>query len=234
MTTSDPDLYDRHGPGWWDGSTRWLRQLSKLVPARMALFDPMVGDWLGLEVLDLGCGGGFMAEALALRGASVTGVDPSDPALVAARRHAAKVALVIDYRQGSGERVPVADGAMDVVVCVDVLEHVEDLERVLDEVGRVLRPGGLFLFDTINRTRLASFVMITMAERVLRILPPGTHDPGRFIAPDALRRGLFVRGFTAPPFLGFGPRGIDLRGDFAFGRVPTMAVSYLGQGRARG
>lgn len=234
MTRAEPDLYDRYGPGWWDGSTRWLRQLGKLVPARMALFDPMVGDWRGLRVLDLGCGGGFMAEALARRGASVTGVDPSAPALAAARRHAGEAGLAIDYQQGSGERVPVAAGAVDVVVCVDVLEHVDDLGQVLDEVRRVLRPGGLFLFDTINRTRLAGFVMVTMAERVLRILPPGTHDPGRFIAPDALRRGLLDRGFAVPPFLGFGPRGIDLRGDFAFGLVPILAVAYLGQARRPG
>ena len=228
----EPGLYDRHGPDWWDGSTRWLRQLSKLVPARLALFDAVIDDWSGLEVLDLGCGGGFMAEALARRGACVTGVDPSGPALAAGRLHAAGADLAIDYRQGRGEAVPVATGTMDAVVCVDVLEHVDDLDRVLDEVRRVLKPGGLLLFDTINRTWLAALVMVTLGETVLGLLPRGTHDPSRFVRPDALRRGLVARGFEVPPFLGFGPRGLDARGDFIFGRLPTLAVLYLGQARA--
>ena len=229
---SESSLYDRHGPDWWDDSTRWLRQLRKLVPARLALFDAVIDDWSGLEVLDLGCGGGFMAEALARRGALVTGVDPSGPALAAARLHAAGAALAIDYRQGWGEAVPVATGTMDAVVCVDVLEHVDDLDRVLDEVRRVLKPDGLFLFDTINRTTLAALVMVTLGERVLKLLPQGTHDPRRFVPPDALRRELVARGFEVPPFLGFGPRGLDARGDFIFGRLPTLAVLYLGQARA--
>ena len=234
MTEAEPSLYDRHGPNWWDGSTRWLRQLRKLVPARLALFDPMIGDWRGLHLLDLGCGGGFMAEELARRGASVTGIDPSSPALAAARRHAVEMGLAIDYRQGWGEQVPVAADTIDAVVCVDVLEHVDDLDRVLDEVRRVLKPGGLFLFDTVNRTRIASLVMITLAEKVLRILPPGTHDARRFVRPDAFRRALLARGFTVPCFVGFGPRRVDLQGDFTFGRVPTLAVLYLGQARASG
>lgn len=229
---SEPTLYDRHGPDWWDGSVRWLRQLRKLVPARLTLFDTVIDDWTDLEVLDLGCGGGFMAEALARRGASVTGVDPSGPALAAARRHAAASGLAIDYRLGTGEDVPVATGTMDVVVCVDVLEHVEELGRVLDEVRRVLKPGGLFLFDTVNRTRLATLVMVTLGETVLRLLPRGTHDPRRFVPPPALRRGLVDRGFAVPPFVGFGPRGLDAQGDFTFGRLPTLAVLYLGWARA--
>ncbi len=232
MTASESNLYDRHGPDWWSGETRWLRQLSKLVPARLALFDPMVGRWQGLRVLDLGCGGGFMAEALVRRGAVVTGVDPSGPAIAAARRHAADTGLVVDYREGVGESIPVDTGTMDVVVCVDVLEHVEDLDRVLDEVRRVLRPGGSLLFDTVNRTWLADLVMITLAERLLRILPSGTHDPRRFIRPADLRRRLAARGFTVDDMVGFGPRGLDAKGDFTFGRVPTRAILYLGQAHA--
>lgn len=232
MTAGEPTLYDRQGAVWWDDSVRWLRQLRKLVPGRLALFDAMVVDWRGLAVLDLGCGGGFMAEALARRGAAVTGVDPSGPALAAARHHASRGGLTIDYRPGVGEAVPVTSGAMDVVVCVDVLEHVDDLDRVLDEIRRVLKPGGLLLFDTVNRTRLATLVMVTCGERLLGLLPPGTHDPRRFVRPDALRRGLVARGFAVPPFVGFGPRGLDAQGDFTFGRLPTLAVLYLGQARA--
>ena len=142
-----------------------------MVPARLAFFDPIVGDWTGKRVLDLGCGGGFMAEALAARGATVTGIDPSSAAIEAARVHSGVHGLAIDYLVGSGEDLPFAAGAFDVVVCVDVLEHIEAWEQVVSEIRRVLRPEGLFLFDTINRNPLASFVIVTIGEKVMRLLP---------------------------------------------------------------
>ena len=219
---------------WWDGSVRGLRQLRKLVPARFAYFDRIVPDWRGLDVLDLGCGGGFMAEPLARRGAAVIGVDPCPQAVAAAARHARGFGLDIDYRVGAGETLPLADAAVDVVVCVDVLEHVDDLDAVLAEVARVLRPGGLLLFDTVAATRLAAFVLVTMAERVLRLLPPGTHEPTRFVAAAELRARLVALGFAAPPFVGFGPRGLDRDLDFCFGRLATRAVLYMGHARAGG
>jgi ubiquinone biosynthesis O-methyltransferase len=219
---------------WWGGKTRWLRTLQNLVPARFAFFDPIVGDWRGAAVLDLGCGGGFMAVALAERGAAVTGIDPSVGAIAAARRYALANNVEIDYRVGAGERLPSPDGVFDIVVCVDVLEHVENLDRVLAEIRRVLRPNGLFLFDTINRTRIASFLMVTIAENVIRILPRGTHDPALFIRPEELARKLQGAGFDVGRFVGMGPCGLNRRFDFTFGLLPTMAIQYLGQARAKG
>ena len=217
---------------WWGGSVRGLRQLRKLVPARFGYLDALVPDWRGLSVLDLGCGGGFMAEPLARRGAAVVGLDPCPQAVAAASRHARAAGLAIDYRVGRGEALPLAAASVDVVVCVDVLEHVDDLGRVLGEVRRVLRPAGLLVFDTVNRTRLAAFVMVTMAERVLRLLPVGTHDPARFVAPATLRARLIGLGFAASPFVGFGPRGVDRDLDFRFGRLPTRAILYMGHARS--
>jgi ubiquinone biosynthesis O-methyltransferase len=217
---------------WWDGRTRWLRILKNMVPARFAFFDPIVGDWRGLAVLDLGCGGGFMAAALAERGSIVTGVDPSAGAIDSARRHAEREKLDIAYRVGVGERLPFSENSYDVVVCVDVLEHVEDIDRVLFEVRRVLRPGGLFLFDTINRTRLASLVMVTIAENVTRLLPRGAHDPSRFVKPQEMARKLDAVGLKVGRFAGFGPLGVNRRLDFVFGFLPTLAVQYLGEARA--
>lgn len=217
---------------WWGGSVRGLRQLSKLVPARFAYLDEIVPDWSGLDVLDLGCGGGFMAEPLARRGATVVGVDPCPQAIAVAARHARETRLAIDYRVGRGESLPLATRSIDVVVCVDVLEHVDDLDRVLAEMRRVLRPGGLLMFDTINSTRLASFVMVTMAERVLRLLPAGTHDPARFIAAAELRALLAELGFTVSPFVGFGPCGLDRDLDFRFDRMATQAILYMGHARS--
>jgi 2-polyprenyl-6-hydroxyphenyl methylase / 3-demethylubiquinone-9 3-methyltransferase len=114
-----------------------------------------------------------MAVALAGRGAKVTAVDPSEGAIATARRRAEENKLEIEYRVSGGESLPFAAGVFDVVVCVDVLEHVEDLQGVLSEVRRVLRANGIFLFDTINRTRLATFLMVTVGENMIGLLPRG-------------------------------------------------------------
>ncbi len=222
-------MYDTDAEDWWTGRTRWLRLLNNMVPPRVAYFDPIVGDWRGKSVLDLGCGGGFMAEPLARRGARVIAVDPSAPAIAAAKRHAEESGLAIDYRVGSGEELPVADGAVDVVVCVDVLEHVRDLEAVIDEIRRVLKPGGLFLFDTINRTFLSKFIIVVLGEIVLRLGPRGTHDPALFIRPEELRAKLERRNLVMAAQLGgIGPCGLDRRFDVVFGRWPTTAITYIG------
>ncbi len=143
-------IYDEVAASWWSDDIRWVRTLKNLVPGRLAWFDRHF-DWTDKSVLDLGCAGGFMAEALTGKGARVTGIDPAPQAIDAARRHAEHSGHTIRYDVGVGESLPYADEAFDAVVCVDVLEHVSDLFRVLAEIERVLKPGGVFLFDTINR-----------------------------------------------------------------------------------
>ncbi|MGR3436753.1 MAG: bifunctional 2-polyprenyl-6-hydroxyphenol methylase/3-demethylubiquinol 3-O-methyltransferase UbiG, partial [Shimia sp.] len=182
----------------------------------------------GAEVLDLGCAGGFMAEALDDRGARVTGIDPAQDAIEAARAHAAQGGRDIRYDVGVGEALPYEDARFDHVVCVDVLEHVQDLAQVCREVARVLRPGGLFLFDTINRNPISRLAVVTAAEDVLGLLPKGTHDPEMFVKPDELRVALGDAGLTMGRIVGLGPRGVNRRGDPVFGRVPVTAVIYMG------
>lgn len=228
---NDLSIYDTHATDWWTGETRWLRLLQNMVPARLAYFNPIVGDWRGKSVLDLGCGGGFMSEALARRGAHVIGVDPSAPAIAIAQKHAETSGLSIDYRVGMGESLPVAESSVDIVVCVDVLEHVRDLDAVIGEIRRVLKPGGLFLFDTINRTWLAKLIIVTLGETALRLLPPGTHDPALFITPAELKAKLEQRQFTVAPLAGFGPNDLNRRFDLTFGPLPTTAVTYIGHAR---
>ncbi len=223
-------LYDKNAGHWWDGSRRWLRALQNLVPARFAFFDRLT-SWEGQTVLDLGCGGGFMSEALAARGAKVIGVDVSRGAIAIAKRHAASGGLAIRYLVASGEDLPLPDASVDCVVCVDVLEHVRSLDRVLNEIRRVLRPGGVFLFDTINRTRVARFVIVLCGERLLRLLPRGTHDPAGFIALAELDAKLAARGFADRKFEGLGPRGINRRFDITFGALPSTQIMYLGCAR---
>ncbi len=230
---NDLSIYRTYAHNWWDGSQRFLRLLHNIVPARMRHFSTVVDAWTGKTVLDLGCGGGFMSEALARKGALVVGVDPSGPAIEAAQDHARHEGLAIDYRVGSGERIPLESASTDCVVCVDVLEHVENVDTVLDEIRRVLKPGGLFLFDTINRTALATLVLVHFGEKILGLLPRGTHDPAKFIRPAELSAKLKTRGFDVGPFVGLGPCGIDRRLDFTFGRLPSVQIMYMGHARLR-
>lgn len=223
-------IYDEVAAAWWSDEIRWVRTLKNLVPGRLSWFDRQV-DWTGKQVLDLGCAGGFMAEALAQKGAEVTGIDPAAEAIAAARAHADASGLDIAYDVGVGEALPYGPAQFDVVVCVDVLEHVTDLTQVLAEIARVLRPGGIFLFDTINRNPIARLATVTMAEDVLRLLPKGTHDPAMFIKPTELRAGLVKAGLVPGRFTGLGPRGINRRLDLTFGQLPLTTILYMGLAR---
>lgn len=227
---NDLTIYDKVADHWWSDDIRWVRTLKNLVPGRLVWFDRQI-DWQDKAVLDLGCAGGFMAEALAQRGARVTGIDPAADAIDAARAHAHAGGLSIDYDVGVGEEMPYDDASFDAVVCVDVLEHVADLNKVLSEVARVLRPGGLFLFDTINRNLLARLATITVAENLLRLLPRGTHDPAMFIKPAELHAAMQRVGLLPGATTGLGPRGINRRFDLTFGPLPLMAVLFMGVAR---
>ena len=227
---NDLTIYDKVADHWWSDDIRWVRTLKNLVPGRLAWFDRQI-DWQGKAVLDLGCAGGFMAEALARRGAEVTGIDPAAEAIAAARAHAREGGLRIGYDVGAGEALPYDDASFDAVVCVDVLEHVADLPKVLAEVARTLRPGGMFLFDTINRNLLARLATITIAEDLLRLLPRGTHDPAMFITPAEPRAAMQGAGLVPGATTGLGPRGLNRRMDLTFGPLPLTAILYIGVAR---
>ncbi|MEM9912755.1 MAG: bifunctional 2-polyprenyl-6-hydroxyphenol methylase/3-demethylubiquinol 3-O-methyltransferase UbiG [Pseudomonadota bacterium] len=224
------EIYDDAASSWWSDNIRWVRTLKNLVPARFSFFDRFA-DWSGKDVLDLGCAGGFMAEALAERGARVTGIDPAAEALAVAKSHARAMGLEIRYDAGVGEALPYNHASFDHVICVDVLEHVSDLTKVLAEITRVLRPGGLFLYDTINRNTIARLATITIAEDSLGLLPKGTHDPALFIKPAELVFGMENAGLVTGPMTGLGPRGVTRRGDFTFGTLPLKTVIYAGLAR---
>ena len=227
---NDLTIYDEVADQWWSDDIRWVRTLKNLVPGRLSWMDKHI-NWREKRVLDLGCAGGFMAEALADRGAIVTGIDPAEDSIAAARAHAKESGRKIAYDVGVGEALPYGETAFDAVVCVDVLEHVQDLPQVFAEIARVLRPGGLVLFDTINRNPLARLATITVAENVLGLLPRGSHDPAMFIKPRELRHAMKVAGLDPGPFTGLGPRGINRRGDLTFGRLPSKAILYMGLAR---
>lgn len=224
---NDLTIYNKVADQWWSDDIRWLRTLKNLVPGRLKWFDQHF-QWRDKDVLDLGCAGGFMAEALAVRGARVTGIDPATDAIEAARRHAKDEGLAIQYDVGVGEALPYNAAQFDAIVCVDVLEHVADLNRVLAEVARVLRPGGVFLFDTINRNLFSRLATVTLAEDILRLLPRGTHDPALFIKPHEIRNALQNVGLVPGAMTGLGPRGVNRRLDLTFGPMPVTLILYMG------
>ncbi|MGD1897452.1 MAG: bifunctional 2-polyprenyl-6-hydroxyphenol methylase/3-demethylubiquinol 3-O-methyltransferase UbiG [Phormidesmis sp.] len=185
MKRNNLSYYDQWATEWWNQRAT-VAPLNRLNPLRFQFFDRYIPSWQQLKVLDVGCGGGFTCEFLAHRGAQVTGIDQSLACIEAASRHATNTCLTIDYRQSQAERLPFDEGTFDVVVCVDVLEHVDDPQKTIAEIGRVLKPGGWFCFDTINRTWQSKLVMIWLLENTVKQIPRGVHDWNKFITPAEL------------------------------------------------
>jgi 2-polyprenyl-6-hydroxyphenyl methylase / 3-demethylubiquinone-9 3-methyltransferase len=228
----DNALYDRMADTWWDEGGL-LHALTALNPARFGymrrvLTEELLLDPATLQVLDIGCGGGLLAEEFARLGCTVTGVDPSEESLAAARRHAAAQGLAISYRAASGEALPFADATFDVVYCCDVLEHVSDLRQVIAETARVLRPGGIYLYDTINRTTRSRLIAITLLQecRWTAVMPPHLHDWNMFIKPEELRRLLEREGLTPAGLIGLKPRVNLFRVVRALRRRKRGLISY--------
>ncbi len=207
----DNEIYNQAGDIWWDEHQPLNTIRTALNPARLDYFTSVLRDLdievNGRTVLDIGCGGGLFAEEFARMGATVIGVDPSVSSLATARAHAAAAGLTIDYRTGRGEKLPVEDGSVDLACCVDVLEHVSDLDAVLRETARVLKPDGVYLFDTINRTGMSRFVMIKLFQewRMTRWMPPNLHAWEQFITPGELSAALRRHGLAGGDVVGIGP-----------------------------
>ncbi len=173
---------------WWDPQGEF-KPLHQLNPLRLQWIDTLSQGLANKRVLDVGCGGGILAESMASRGARVTGIDMGKEPLQVARLHALESGVELSYRQLTVEAL--ADelpGSFDVVTCMEMLEHVPDPASVVAACARLVRPGGQLFFSTINRTAKSWLLMIAGAEYLLQMVPKGTHQHDKFIQPAELSR----------------------------------------------
>jgi 2-polyprenyl-6-hydroxyphenyl methylase/3-demethylubiquinone-9 3-methyltransferase len=170
---------------WWDPAGEF-RPLHELNPLRLA-FIMERAKLAGARVLDVGCGGGILAEAMAREGAKVLGIDLAQAALQVAQLHALESGALLEYHLTSPEDLAAGSPAsFDIVTCMEMLEHVPEPDRTLTAIATLLRPGGHLFVSTINRNLKAFLLAIVGAEYLLRLLPRGTHDYARFIRPSEL------------------------------------------------
>lgn len=189
---------------WWNLSGK-MAPLHKFNPVRLAFIrdqasaqfsrDPKRLDCLsGLKILDIGCGGGIVSEPLAKLGANVTGIDPAEENITAAKLHAEKSDLAIGYLATTVEEIAARSETFDVVIASEVVEHVADLDLFIGCAAKAVKPGGLLIVTTINRTLKSFALAIVGAEYVLRWLPMGTHRWDKFIRPEELDRAIAASG----------------------------------------
>jgi len=177
--------FDSLASRWWDAEGEF-RSLHDINPLRL--------DWIrqhvelpGRKVVDIGCGGGILAESLAATGASVTGIDMAEGPLAVARLHQHESGAEVDYRKSTAEELAASEaGTYDVVTCLEMLEHVPDPSAVIRSCAELLKPGGSVFFSTINRNPKSFLFAIVGAEYVLKLIPDGTHDYSKFIRPSEL------------------------------------------------
>lgn len=235
-TTVDPQqaaLFSDMAAEWWNrkGSSALLHQVN---PVRLAYIRERAAAHFGLDttrrnwlsdrdVLDVGCGGGILTECLARLGGAVTGIDAAEGGIAVAREHAAGQGLSIAYELTTADNLVQQGRCFDLVTCMEVVEHVADVPAFLSSLAKLLKPGGLLIYSTPNRTAMSYGVMIVGAEWILRLLPRGTHDWNRFLTPEDLKAALGGAGLTATDCQGIAydpARGFALSDD--------MRVNFIG------
>jgi 2-polyprenyl-6-hydroxyphenyl methylase/3-demethylubiquinone-9 3-methyltransferase len=213
-STVDPaeiERFSRIADEWWKPTGKFA-PLHRLNPTRLAFIrdraaqhwqrDALSAPLEGLSVLDIGCGGGLLSEPMARLGARVTGIDAAERNIAVARLHAAGQELAIDYRVETAEALAQGNAQFDIVLALEIVEHVADIDLFLRSCGRLAKPGGLVFLSTLNRTAKAWALAIAGAEYVLRWLPRGTHDWRKFLKPSEVVRGLRGGGVEAQEIVG--------------------------------
>lgn len=208
----DNALYDQSGDIWWGENTILYLLKTSVNPCRFPYYLNTYRGHLGRDpkgrtALDIGCGGGILAEEFAAAGFNVTGIDPSENSLHTARQHAEFSGLNINYQPGTAERLEFGDNSFDVVYCCDVLEHVEDLPKCISEIARVLKPGGVFFYDTFNRNLLSKLIVIKLWQewKSTAFMPPNLHVYEMLIKPSELKQLLELNGLGNITMRGMSP-----------------------------
>jgi len=198
---TERDKFDSLARDWWDPHGR-LRTLHHINPVRLRYIEQQVA-LKNKRVLDLGCGGGLLAEAMAKKHAVVTGLDINHSAIAAAENHKQLEKLEIDYVVGSAEQYAEHnEKRFDVITCMELLEHVPDVDSLLNACSQMLKPGGDIFLATINRSFQSYMAAIVAVEYCLKLLPKGTHDYAKFIKPSELNKWLLQRGFKLIDLVG--------------------------------
>jgi 2-polyprenyl-6-hydroxyphenyl methylase/3-demethylubiquinone-9 3-methyltransferase len=204
MTNADPaelEKFSQLAHRWWDPNSEF-KPLHDINPLRLGYIDRRVG-LQGKTVLDVGCGGGILSEAMAAAGARVTGIDLGEKPLKVARLHLLESGLEVEYLGIAVEQLArERPCAYDVVTCMEMLEHVPDPAAIVVACAALLKPGGTCFFSTINRNPKAYLYAVVGAEYVLGLLPRGTHDYARFITPAELARFCRSAGMTVEDIIG--------------------------------
>jgi 2-polyprenyl-6-hydroxyphenyl methylase/3-demethylubiquinone-9 3-methyltransferase len=208
---------------WWDPTSEF-RPLHEINPRRLDHIERLAGGLASKRVVDVGCGGGILAEAMARKGAEVMGIDLGEKPIKVAVLHALESGIRVDYRVQAAEAL--ADeqpGSFDVVTCMEMIEHVPDPASTVAACARLARPGGRVVFSTINRNAKSFLFAIVGAEYVLQMLPRGTHEYARFIRPSELVAHARAAGLAADDLTGmtYNP----LTGAYALGR--DVDVNYI-------
>lgn len=207
---------------WWDPHGEF-RPLHAINPLRLGFIDRRA-PLRGKRVLDVGCGGGILTEAMAALGAGVTGIDLGEAPLAVARLHLKESGQKVDYRLVSAEALAAEEPAsFDVVTCLEMLEHVPDPASTVAACARLVKPGGRVFFSTINRNPKAWLFAIVGAEYILRLLPRGTHDYMKLIRPSELERWARAAGLTVREYSGMHYNPLSQR----YWLGPGVDVNYL-------
>ena len=208
---------------WWDPDSEF-KPLHDINPLRLDYIAERAGKLDGQRVLDVGCGGGILAESMALRGARVLGIDMGEAPLAVAQLHRLESGAELDYRRTTAEQLAESEPArFDIVTCMELLEHVPDPASTIQACARLVKPGGHLFFSTINRNPKAYLFAIIGAEHVLRLLPGGTHDYRKFVRPSELDGWIRAAGLTLRHITGlhYNP----LTGRYWLG--PGVMVNYM-------
>ncbi|MFN0038273.1 MAG: bifunctional 2-polyprenyl-6-hydroxyphenol methylase/3-demethylubiquinol 3-O-methyltransferase UbiG [Burkholderiales bacterium] len=207
---------------WWDPHSEF-KPLHEINPLRLDYID-RVAPLAGKQVLDVGCGGGILAESMAARSAKVTGIDQSERALKVAQLHLLEKGLAVNYRCVTAEALAAEmPGQFDTVTCMEMLEHVPDPASVVASCSVLVRPGGYCFFSTIHRNLKAYVLAVLGAEYLLGLLPRGTHDYARFVTPSEL--GRYCRNASLDPVEVIGMTYNPLTKVYALG--PDASVNYI-------